>query len=726
MLAEKVDPIPVSQPGLMAFEESANVVKNDNFHSAKVERFISNPFPVDIPKELLERSFPVATISWTNTMALQTINFPGAFLSITSITDVLKKFTWLRAGVHIEIKMQSTPYHQGSLLVGWLPCAGTGEPQTIQQISGYNATVLSASTQDSCSYDIPYLSPIDWITSSISTTSNSDIARLYIKALNPLLTSSSSVSAVVPLLVFASFKDIEVTGYQSQMKPGPKFQKNSEAASKKDGEDTKSAVSSVSKVLRKIPVVGEVYSPIADLLNSFAGDLSKPTSETPPCTNIHPYYSDVNHGAGMTQATQLSLYPNPQLAQAPLMFGMETSHMTVSHIARQPILYDQTMFNGTVVNWEVAVSPFVLGATLPERDYLASIAKANRFWRGSIKYLIHFCMPAFYSCRVRLSVDFMGGGTPSNFGDLMTRFVDVKGDTWEEVTVPFMNRLTWADDNLNPTFVPFFRIFQLTAIVGSTAPATPVMYINIFRSGGEDIQFAGPRPLDGIITAERAKIGYSNQYSNQMNIGKRFQSQFPCINKGSMQSVEKGQCMTETTGTVSDILKRQQQCTINPKFPGNTGNALGLFDYYANFFVFWRGGRILRHIHFENTTLKSGWYLDITNNSTRNMSCGWAPAYSSPVGPYQPEAIHVPYLSGQPYYPVQIGTDFTATGCQVSQPIDAYLGVTTDTGNMTTIAGADDLVLLYLVPWGNLTSSSFTKTGTSSSITTAKTSSAQT
>ncbi len=729
MLAEKVTPTPVSQPGLMAFEESANVVSNDSSHNVNIERSISNPFPVEVPRELLERSFPIATISWTNTMTPQIINFPGAFLAIPTITNVLSRFAWMRMGVHLEIKMQSTPYHQGSLLVGWLPCAGTTPPNSLQMISGYDATVLSASTQDSCSYEIPYLHPCDWITSSISSTNNSDIARLYISQLNPLLTTSSSIAAVVPILVFASFRNMEVTGYQSQMKTGPKFSKNEEASKKsKDGEDTKSIVTTASKILRKIPLIGDVYSPVADLINTFAGDLSKPTTTDTPCPSVHPYYRDVNHGAGLTDATTLSLYPNPYISQAPQMFGMETSHMAISDIARRPILYDQITFNGTVVNWEVAVDPFTLGAVQTGRDYLCSMASFHRFWRGSVKYLIHFCMPAFYSCRVRFSIDFMGGSTPNNFGDLMTRFVDIKGDTWEEVTVPFMNRTTWCDRTAT-SFVPFLRIFQVTAIVGSSAPATPVMYINIFRAGGEDIQFAGICDTKSFeFTQRRAKIGYSNQYENQMHLGKRFKTQFPCLNKGVTQSVEKGQCMSEVTGTVSDVFKRHTAVGVTSTFyPGTTAKNTSPFSFLSNFFMFWRGGRIYRHIHYDGTDLPSGIFLLMGGATDVILENGWAPAYATGTGIFQPESVHIPYYSAQPYYPMNQLGNYTTNQAFVSPPVDVILVVGSDTNNIQTIAGADDHVWLHLVPWGNAVTISEPKGGTLSTRTkSAATSSAQT
>lgn len=709
VLADDVTPVPVSQPGLTAFEESASSTKVSAVHDTRIERFISNPFPISSPTELLQRTFQVATISWTNVYAGQVIQFPGAFSTIQTLLDVFKKFFWFRASVHIEIKLQSTPYHQGSLMVGWLPCAGSAAPDDLQLVSGYDGTVLSASVQDTCSFDIPYLHPADWISTTITPSTNGDLCSLFITPLNTLLTSSPGIAAVVPVLVFASFKNIEVTGYVSQSRPGPRFAKNTEAEDKvKNGVDSKAVVSAGSKLLRQIPLVGSIYSPIADAINSFAGDLSKPVNSSAICPNTMPYYRDVNQGAGLTDATPLSLYPNPVLNQAPTMFGMETSHLTISKLSQRPLLYDQVTFNGTTVNWEVAVHPLTLGATVTGRDYLASMSTCHRYWRGSIKYLFHFCMPAFYSCRVRFSLDFMGGSTPDSYGDLMTRFVDIKGDTWEEVTVPYLHHTTWSDTQVT-SFPPFLRLFQVTSIVGSSDPATPVMYVNVFRAGGEDMEFAGLADINTL--GEGVQLKHTNalikdrkaDFENQTNIGARFQKQFPGINKGETQSREKGLCMVEVSGTVSDCVKRHQALTNSTTLPNGAAPLNGTMLYLSRFFWFWRGGRIFRHVHYDqNSATPSGFFLQM---GTSNALCnGWAPSWYQAANLVQPEAVQVPYYSAQPYYPVISQSSFyLEPTCYISPPVDcARVNGTASNGPMT-LAGADDFVLLHVVPIGNST-----------------------
>lgn len=687
-----MEPIPVSQHALTAFEESATSQQIDSTTLMTVDREIANPYSINVPRELLQRTFEVLSFTWTNVTATQTIKFPGAFAGFSTITNALDKFPWFRSNIHVEIKMQSTPYHQGSLLVGWLPCPGAAPPLTTQMISGYDSTVLSASTQDSCSYDIPYLNPADWITTAIAA-GQQDIAAMYITPLNVLLSSSSSIAANVPVIVYASFKDIEVSGYVSQMKSGSKFQTNNESSIKQDnGIDAKTAVSTVSQIVRRIPVIGDVYSPIANAINAFAGNLSKPTTTAPLTLVSQPYFNDVNQAAGITNAAQFSLYPNPYIKQAPTMFGMETSHMAVADIARRPLLHDQFSFTTVTQSWQEVVRPSTVGAVITTPDYLAGMMKIHRFWRGSIKYLFHFCMPAFYSVRVRISVDY-GVGSPVNTADLQSRIIDIKGETWESVTVPFLARTTWADTNIT-NYEPLIIVQRITTIVGSSAPASPIIYVNIFRSAGEDFQLAGLRKVEAASITDSALV----KFQNQMHIGKRFKESFPTLNKGTFQSMEKGLVMPEITGSVADVTKKQQSISTFHTYPCQSNQTAPPF-YLCNYFMFWRGGRIMRRIHREAVSGDTGSGFYAVYNTDKDIDNGWTQCTSLAQQALVPQACHIHYMSAQPYYPMQ-DDDYSDVMTFISSPITASPSVTTHATATYTWAGADDFVCLFLVPWG--------------------------
>lgn len=690
VLAEKVQPIPVSQPGLTAFEESAHMTQQTTTAPLAIERVIAQPYAVAPPTELLKRNFLVASFLWTAALGPQVVKFPGVFSTITSITDVMKKFWYWRGSIHVEIRMNSTPYHQGSLLVGWLPCVSTTNtnsvPRTNQAVSTYNSLVLSASTQDSCSFDIPWCHPNDWLVWDTEAT-NQDHSSVFINVLNVLVSSSPGIAVSVPILVYASFKDIEITGLVSQMRKGSKFDENPEAKNKQSaGIDAKGVVSTVSKIARQMPVIGGVWSGIADKINSLAGDLSKPQNMSATTYVVNRYYGDINHGAGLDDVAAMSVYPNPQVTSAPTMYGMQTSHLKVTQLAQRPALYDQITWNAVTTSLTIECEPNVRGATIATNDWLYSMNRCFKFWRGSIKYLFHFCVPAFYSFRVRISVYI--NHTVGNYGDVMSRIIDVKGDTWEGVTIPYLHTTTWCDvdEGMAEQRV---RIELLTPIIGSSDPGAPIVYVNVFRAAGEDFQFSGYRnPSDYTL-------------KNQMNIGSKFAEVFPGINEGTKQSITNGNVMCEVIDTVSDLLKKPGEFTPagGPYFPGSGTALFSPFQYFSRFFMFWRGGRVLRHYHPPNVTgSQGGWHLAI--GSTHFLENGWVPAYSTATGPYQQEGVLVPYFCAQPYYPTQAFDGHVVNSAYSQYPVDAVLTITT--ADKVTISGADDICYLFPVLWGNV------------------------
>ena len=305
-----------------------------------------------------------------------------------------------------------------------------------------------------------------------------------------------------------------------------------------------------------------------------------------------------------------------------------------------------------------------------------------------MKYLVHFCVPAFYSFRVRFSIN-LGGGSPVNYGDVMTRIVDIKGDTWEAVTVPFLQSSTWSDLDTGP-MVQTLRVELITPIIGSSDPGAPIVYVNIFRAAGEDYEVSGYRNPTTFTL------------QNQMNLGSKFSEKFPAINEGTSQSMTNGNVMCEVIDSVSDLVKKPCWHGSNTEFFPSSGTYLfGPYHYFARFFMYWRGGRVVRHYHPGNTTTHNdGWYLvngSYTNNMLEN---GWVPAYNSATMLYQQEGCLIPYYSAQPYWPSCAQSTHIVPSCYDFQPLDASLEVSSP--DHIAISGADDFVYMFPVLWGNV------------------------
>ena len=235
--------------------------------------------------------------------------------------------------------LRVTSMSKGINFTPFLPAESTLQPEGLLHTRGMaasgidNHVVINASTQDSVKMTIPWLCPLDWYDSQyMATTTSAIIGSLYIYELNALVATSAGQAASIPVNVFASFINPRVTGFTSDMN-APNTEAKTRASS---GLDAKPVVSAVSKILRKVPVIGSAYGMVADAVNAFAGDLSKPIIQTAPV----PYFGDsnvnYNQADGLTVAKELTLYHNSQLHTSPTFEGMQTQHMTLSEMAQRP------------------------------------------------------------------------------------------------------------------------------------------------------------------------------------------------------------------------------------------------------------------------------------------------------------------------------------------------------------------------------------------------------
>lgn len=693
-----------------------------------MSRPIADPYPDTTPTQLLNRTYLVGNTNWTPGFAGLDLFFPAALTSNPTIANVLKRYRFFRADVQVEIKVNSTPYHQGALVSAFLPCHNALPSINPSQIPNFltgvpNSVIISSSTQDSVKMDLPWLSPTDWYDSYSDGLASSEIGLLSIKEFNALVATSAGQSASVPLLVFASFKNIRTTGFVSDS-----AKENKEAQVKaKDGLDAKGIVSTVSKVLRQVPVVGGAYGKVADLINNFAGDLSKPISMEAPHPMIYSHSNNLNLGHGLTSAIPLSLYPNPQLTQSPVFETMETSHCSVASLAQRPMIYARTTLSTTnstigipvLLNTNYLSTPSYTVNQLG--DWLATTSKAFRYWRGSIKYLIHVNVPAFYSFRMRLTLRYKN--TYVDLGDLQSQVIDIKGETWVPISIPFLyKRMYFAlETEAINTGHPWLSITLETPIVGSSSLATPFAYINIFRAGGEDIQFAQPQGVKTYTRLPSPTPRANKEFTSDSAPEQKFKTSFPTLIPGVTQAIERNFCQTETVQTVSDLLKRPSYWKPNNSltffnFQMGAGNAEFIrqagepFWYFMSLFLFWRGSH---NVHFPAGVGNT--YMLSLESSGKKLGNAIAPTYGdagyllpinmTTVG--QMRCVNVPYFCTQPWYPVgQPGPVLSSTVTQFpsgyfNNPSKLYaLDITTLNGySDVAISAGDDFIAMYPMPY---------------------------
>lgn len=694
---------------MTTFKESAVVTEVDSTVLTE-NREWANPWSVSVPKDYLARSFVIKTFNWTPGISIQTVPLIGLLSQSTLALALFKLWRYARCSFKIQFKMTSSQYFQGCAMVGWLPCISWSTvPHDLQSLSCYNAVVLSASKQESCTLIIPYLSPEFYMDTTAFNSTSAEHATVFFAELNTLLSTNAAITPSVPMEVHGSIEECDLSGAMSQSKVS---RRDAEAEKKEQmGKDAAvgSVIRNTSQLIRHVPVIGEVWSPIADVINTIFGtQLSKPVTVAAPSNNVQRYYSDVNQADGLTDATQMTFYQNPRISVSKTFYGMNTSFMSCRKFAGEPMLFDQVTFDGTTTVYLTSLDPTTTGLALSNIDFVGMMASSVRFYRGSLKYLIHFALPCFYAVRFRIRIQY--NTTVSNPHNVPNIVIDVKGDVWIPITVPMMQPRPWVDNDGTNYTPSYLVIEQITPIVGAPSPTTAVVYCNIWRAGGEDMQFAYPwdpsffifrtktERKTSVVATEEEDLSRAHP---QTCIKEKFAHQFDPIQQGQAFIQEKNFIMSETIETIADLFKRQTLYADETHIFGDTPQVT-LHKLFASCFMWQRGSVVYRHIHRGNTSgNKDGWYLPPWSfiGGAHRPEMGWAPAYQSATQMIQQEAINMPYWSAAPYT-VSIGSYNKVLGSsQRVVPVRPVLSL--GTKDEVTLAAGDDFMMMFLVPWGN-------------------------
>jgi hypothetical protein len=648
----------------------------------------------------------MTTITWTNASGITWIPLIGKLSQSTPALALFKLYRLARCCFRVDFKMSTSQYMQGAAFVGWLPNINTAMvPADVQSLSAYHSLVLSASKQESCSFTIPFCSPENFFDTTLFSPSTAEHASVFFYPFMTLLSTNPGLTASIPIDVWANIEECDLSGVQSQSRT--KKDSDKEAAKKStDGKDQAvgSVIRNTSQLVRRIPVVGAVWGPIADVINTIFGtELSNPVTKAAPKNVLQMYAEDCNQVDGLVQAQQLSLYLNPRMKVAPLMFGMDTTYKSLRAFAAKPMLYDLYTFDGGAHVLWTSVVRFAQASSLPLTDYLYTAATLTRFVRGSIKYLFYFNVPVFYSCRLRVFIRY--NTTISDIANVHNIQVDVKGEVWLPIIAPDLNFRTWHDQG-NPSNDIFATIAvqQLSPIVGVPSPSTAVLYMAVFRAGGEDTQFAVPWDPVELFTAEE-KYADLNNVRSETSINKMFESGFEPIAEGQALIEEEHAVMSETVKNVIDLLKRPATYSLltagQINYMGQETYTFGHHTILAASHMFQRGSSVIRHLKPTATGLGiDGFYLPVNNTfPPTRPNYGWVPAYTPAQSFFQTEAVSLPWYCACPYMATVQSTPYIlATSLKALQmPCLITVGYVA----LLTQAAGDDFAMMFQVPWAN-------------------------
>lgn len=181
--------------------------------------FGADPYPDAGLEKVLSRMYPVKKFNWSYNQStgasLTTISLPLDLFNATTGARI-QRYKWFRAGVEVTIRLNTTMFNSGMALISWLPhyhappTAIYDKFSSIFAKSSNNCLTLSANTQDTVTFVIPYVSPASYMT-ILDTNDWESIAKVDISVLVPLR-SGTSASPVISGTVYARFIDPQVAG----------------------------------------------------------------------------------------------------------------------------------------------------------------------------------------------------------------------------------------------------------------------------------------------------------------------------------------------------------------------------------------------------------------------------------------------------------------------------------------------------------------------------------
>lgn len=421
--------------------------------------FMPQPSAVDINyveslRSFLSRPYPIFSSNWTGSDVTNTTmaNLDPLldYLNIPLIAGKLQGFEYLRAGLRIEIRINGTRFHYGQLTAGFLPLSNIksyDSSQThVHALTMFPGVTLDPGPSEVGIFEVPYVHPHHFIRIT-DTTAQAEVLRslgsLYIKVLAPLQVVSQTTVPEVTFTVYASLVNPVLNGFTAAAQPSPLIVQ----------------LQSADSATRFVP----------EAMNFLATDIN-----------------DVSVRGGMQGDNAVD--------NEEQYIGANRSDMLFSKIYEKPNFISST-------TWTSANTPGALISHIPVRPslevftnshYLYQLARATRFWRGTLRYHFRFVASGFHSGRMLI------GWEPNDQLNSLVNLpaqsnrlhmvVDLQQTTDVFFSIPYMQPRPWLN-RLDQNGRLYFNV--LNSLSTPSGEPTNIQILG-WMYGGEDLEFAMP------------------------------------------------------------------------------------------------------------------------------------------------------------------------------------------------------------------------------------------
>jgi len=494
-------------------------------------------------EDILKNPIVVGNFNWTVADVVGTNLFslplPAVIANFDSFHRLMfQTYAFFKCNIKLRFQMNSNKFQLGRLMPFIDPVeqmipaqnfATNAKFINIYSASSNPGTILDASLCNVGSLIIPFEHIQDYLTTNSKETFDM-LAVVHVLVLNQLAVAAGALGTV-NVQVLLSCEDIEMHApIHPHMATIPTFLR-AEMQSSTIDEGFKAVAGAGSAAYniytgnfgKAATSAATSLEGIGNLLQSI--NLDKPAHPMSNVSNALSPFAPLSHGTGVDGSVRLGNAPLGTYLEHKSFSNMTANAMDVNARVQIPGLIKQMVWStgapqGTVL-MELPVMPDLTFFDVPNpagyvadftRCYstnLSYIARMFQFWRGSIQFRIDAVSSLFHTGRLALVfVPNQGLTQPANlqqFTNCAYAVFDIKEQKSLQVACPYQSSLprkSWAPVGPEGTITNFtdqhlLGYFFVVVQNQLTAPSNvaPAIDLNIYISGGPDMEFEFPRLL---------------------------------------------------------------------------------------------------------------------------------------------------------------------------------------------------------------------------------------
>lgn len=579
---------------------------------------------------ILERMVLIHSGTWTIsdafslTTPLYSVDLMNALYVAARNNAVLTRFKYMRAGVEVTIRLNTNQFFYGAMMATLHLEPISVFAKRIDQRAVLDPTIISASLETSVVKSIDYMFPDAWLQTALlpNVTFNLDV-------LSPLRQSALNMPDHVEYSVWARYTNVELAlpqgstmaDFRPQSSKGSLFDKKKPkvtmphkkkvALGSVDSSSTSpgGASSSIDDVVSAVSraTIGDIASTavglgtfVRDNWQAFIGAasflLDKPDRAVVQMPMIVEPWTDT-YAADLPDSNVVwALHSDRYLTPGPTRMPMSKPWTYLSY-AELPGLLTQTISFAALGDASAVTLADTTSWTANDLHTPLDYALLNcSLHRGSIRVCLMFFCASFASARFAVTY---GSSTWTDYTDNVSRIIDVKGDTMNCFTVPWVSH-RWWETVFGP--MPSIRVTMISDIASTDTTTSPLIDLVVWAAAGPDHQFCLPRTLvdddwslDAMVPSKTLKRSLRKAvFKPQCSVGSMFDKSFPSMVEGSSFQTDNGYCNTDQIGSIYEVVKRYSPYFNDSAYffgstLDNTNTLLPAFlSFRKTFFGAWR------------------------------------------------------------------------------------------------------------------------------------------